>query len=102
MAALLFVVVYLRGAFALIPFENDYHTCTSARFGVPDGGGLPPFIDLDRGGIPPSGVCRWKDGHSLDLVPAYVAPVLGILIVLSAGAALLAAVAGKRRSPNLG
>jgi hypothetical protein len=83
------VALWLRGAFSLIPFENEYHTCTIARFGFPDGPGLPPFSRLDERLFLPSGACRWEDGHSLDLVPSYVVPALLVCLAVS-GAAVVA------------
>ncbi|WP_406315946.1 hypothetical protein OHA77_02920 [Streptosporangium sp. NBC_01639] len=90
--AALSVALYLLGAFSMLRLENSYHTCTDSRFGYPDGPGLPPFIRLDERFFPPSAVCRWQDGHSLDLVPSFVSPALLICLAVSVAAAVVATV----------
>ncbi|MFJ2034047.1 hypothetical protein [Streptosporangium sp. NPDC087985] len=92
LSAALSVALYLLGMFSMLSLENDYHTCVNSRFGYPDGPGLPPFIRLDDRFFPPSAVCRWEDGYSLDLVPSFVSPALLICLTVSVAAAVVTAV----------
>jgi hypothetical protein len=92
---------YLLGAFFMLRLENDYHTCTDARFGRPDGPALPPFIRLDDRFFPPSALCQWEGGYTLDLVPSYAAPILLSCLAVSMATAVIAVVNRAGRTTSL-
>ncbi|MFD5782981.1 hypothetical protein [Streptomyces sp. NPDC126933] len=87
------VPVYLMGAFA--GFTQAAKIC-----GVESGKGpsnRPDSITQDL--FPPSTVCGWNDGTSVDLVPSWIGPVLFVCAaaaVVCAAMALRAAVKQKK------
>ncbi|MEV4314093.1 hypothetical protein [Actinocrispum sp. NPDC049592] len=85
-AVWLLPVLYVFGLMRLLHLENAYHTCTQARFGVPDDRGLPVFGRLDSDVLPPRSVCTWVDGYTLDRVPWFVTPTMFVCLVVAAAA----------------
>lgn len=91
------LAIHMFGLFSWYRFENEYHTCSMARFGTPDPGGTGMgFENLTESAFPPTSVCHWADGHTEHLVPVWVNPATAILLACAVATAVFAFRARKR------
>lgn len=85
------LALYVYGVLCVLRLENAYHTCSLERFGRPDGHGPSPTLTVAEDSLVPVGsVCEWSDGYTLDFVPWFVNPAIGVLLVAAVGSAVLA------------
>lgn len=86
------LALYVYGVLCVLRLENAYHTCTLERFGDPNGSGSlsVTLTDSEDSLVPVGSVCEWTDGYTLDFVPWFVNPAIGVLLAAAVGSAVLA------------
>jgi hypothetical protein len=88
------ILLTLWGLLRRLRLESDAYSCTLAR--SIDEGELPRFVDVQDSLVPLRSVCRWEDGSTLDLVPAYVNPGILMCAVVSVTAVVVIQVRNRR------